>query len=231
MARLSIEAIINRTEYSIGMNSVNKFNQNLWLSRSKAVPLCSALLLLGLMSSPLRAADYNLDPTHSFIEWRVQHLGYSWLYGRFNDIQGRFSWDAAEPQQASIEVEIDTASIDSNHATRDRHLRGKKYLHSAQFSKASFKSLSYKGDESAGELEGELTLHGISKVIRFRVERLGEGPDPWLGYRAGFIGHTSIDRRDFDITEDIGPDSFSVELILAIEGIRIPKRAHKPKNR
>ncbi len=214
---------------------MNKYHRCLGLSWNRGAGLFGALLLLlvllSLLASPVRAANYNLDPTHSFIEWRVQHLGYSWLYGRFNGIQGRFSWDAAEPQQASIEVEIDTASIDSNHATRDRHLRGEKYLHSADYPKATFKSLSYKGDESAGELEGELTLHGISKRIRFRVERLGEGPDPWLGYRVGFIGHTSIDRRDFGISEDIGPASFQVELTLAIEGIRIPKRAHKSKHR
>lgn len=166
------------------------------------------------------AAEYTIDHTHSFIEWRVQHLGYSWLYGRFNDVTGSFTWDEKKPGKSVIEVEINTDSIDSNHALRDKHLRDKKYLNVKKFPEATFKSTAYTGTADKGVLEGVLTLHGVSKPVSFEVTRLGEGNDPWGGYRAGFEGHVTLDRRDFGIEEDIGPKSFLVELSLGIEGIR-----------
>jgi polyisoprenoid-binding protein YceI len=75
-------------------------------------------LTLGAASAPLAAAEYALDPTHSFVEFRVQHLGYSWLYGRFNSLEGTLQYDAGDPAASRVAVTIDTASIDSNHAER-----------------------------------------------------------------------------------------------------------------
>jgi len=182
------------------------------------------------LASPLWAADYKVDGTHSFVEWRVQHLGYSWLYGRFNDISGDFSWDESNPAAAVIKIEIDTASLDSNHALRDKHLRGSKFLNVKQFPKATFVSTGFVGDAKGGSLSGDFTLHGITKRISFDVEKLGEGPDPWLGYRAGFIAKTVIDRRDYGIDEALGPMSNLVELELGVEGVRIQARKkHKQK--
>jgi len=191
--------------------------------------LLTTSFLLAL-SSPVWAADYKVDGTHTFVEWRVQHLGYSWLYGRFNDISGDFSWDESNPAATVIDIEIDTASLDSNHSLRDKHLRGKKFLKVKQFPKASFVSTGFVGDAKGGTLSGDFTLHGVTKRISFDVEKLGEGPDPWLGYRAGFIAKTVIDRRDYGIAEDLGPMSNRVELELGVEGVRMsPHKKHKQK--
>ncbi|MGV6807066.1 MAG: YceI family protein [bacterium] len=178
-----------------------------------------ACLLLSF-SAVSWADEYLIDDTHTFVEWRVQHLGYSWLYGRFNDIRGRFVWDEQSPEDSVIEVEIQTGSLDSNHALRDKHLKGQKYLETKAFPVATFKSTSYKGDANVGTVEGELTLHGVTRRISFDVQRLGQGNDPWGGYRVGFIGRITLDRRDFGIMENIGPSSWLVELDLGIEGIR-----------
>lgn len=190
--------------------------------------LAGAFLLA--LASPLWAADYKVDGTHTFVEWRVQHLGYSWLYGRFNDISGDFSWDESNPAATVIEIEIDTASLDSNHSLRDKHLRGKKFLNVKQFPKATFVSTGFVGDAKGGTLNGDFTLLGVTKRISFSVEKLGEGPDPWLGYRAGFIAKTVIDRRDYGVDEDLGPMSNLVELELGVEGVRMaPHKKHKQK--
>ena len=183
---------------------------------------------LGLMLAlGAAAADYAIDPTHSFVEWRTQHLGYSWLYGRFNNVDGRFTWDADNPAASAIEVTIDTTSLDSNHAERDKHLRGEDFLDVKKYPQATFKSTGYRGDADGGVLEGVLTLHGVSKPVEFDVKKLGEGGDPWGGYRAGFFATTQIDRRDFGIDRNLGPASNIIELELGIEGVR--EKSGQPK--
>lgn len=185
--------------------------------------LCYALIayiaaVWGLLGAVAAAAEYEIDPAHSFVEFRIQHLGYSWLYGRFNDISGDFSYDSEQPEASEIALEIDTASVDTNHAERDKHLRGEDFLDVKQYPKATFKSTGY--DPQAGVLKGALTLHGVEKPIEIKVEKMGEGPDPWGGYRAGFIGTTTLSRRDFGIDYDLGPASETLELELGIEGIK-----------
>jgi polyisoprenoid-binding protein YceI len=168
----------------------------------------------------LHAAEYRLDPEHSFVQFRIQHLGFSWLYGRFNKISGDFSHDAKNPQDNRISVQIDTASVDSNHAERDKHLRDERFLDVEKYPTASFKSTKYTGDDKGGVLQGQLNLHGINKQIDIEVKKLGEGADPWGGYRAGFIGTTTLTLKDFGITYNLGPAATTMELELGVEGIR-----------
>jgi polyisoprenoid-binding protein YceI len=174
----------------------------------------------GFLSHVAVAADYEIDPAHSFVEFRIQHLGYSWLYGRFNDLSGDFSYDAEQPEASEIDLEIDTASVDTNHAERDKHLRGEDFLNVEEYPKATFKTTQYTGDAEKGTLEGLLTLHGVEKPISIDIEKIGEGPDPWGGYRAGFIGTITLARKDFGIDYDLGSASETMELELSIEGIR-----------
>ena len=177
------------------------------------------------MCGVTHANTYKIDPTHSFVQWRVKHLGYSWLYGRFNDIKGSFSYDADEPSASSIEVIIDLASIDSNHAERDKHLRGEKYLNTDTNKMATFESIRYNGSATEGQLTGNLTLNGVSKEITIPVKRIGMGDDPWGGFRVGFEGAVTIDRRDYGYTYDLGENSNEIELQLGIEGIARSKKS------
>ncbi|MFQ5586527.1 MAG: YceI family protein [Thermodesulfobacteriota bacterium] len=170
--------------------------------------------------APVSAAEYKIDPAHSFVEFRIKHLGYSWLYGRFNALSGEFSHDPAKPELSRISVAIDTYSVDSNHAERDKHLRSKDFLDIKKYPTATFKSTKYRGSAEEGVMEGVLTLHGVSKPIKIKVKKIGEGKDPWKGYRAGFIGTVTLTRRDFGIDYDLGPASETMEFDLGIEGIR-----------
>lgn len=184
-----------------------------------------ALALAATLSLPALApaADYVIDTekAHAFIQFRIQHLGYSWLYGRFNEFDGKFSYDAENPGANKVEVNIDTASIDSNHAERDKHLRSDDFLDVKKFPQARFVSTKF-ADQGNGRatLTGELTLHGVTRPVTIEVERIGEGNDPWGGYRAGFFGTTTLKLADFGITRDLGPASQNVELMLSVEGIR-----------
>jgi len=179
-------------------------------------------LLLGLsMAFPVAAADYKLDDAHSFVTFRIQHLGFSWLYGRFDTLNGSYSYDEAKPGAAKIKVTIDTASIDTNHAERDKHLRSEEFFYVDKFPKATFVSTGYKQTgKDKGTLTGNLTLRGVTKPISIDVTQMGAGDDPWGGYRRGFSGTTTITLADFGIPYDLGPAARTAELMLTVEGIR-----------
>ncbi len=171
------------------------------------------------------AADYVIDTkgSHAFVQFRVKHLGYSWLYGRFNNFSGSFSYDENDAAASKVSVEIDTTSLDSNHAERDKHLRSSDFLDTDQFPTATFESTSYTatGDNTA-DLTGNLTLHGVTKEVTISVEHIGGGDDPWGGYRQGFEGRTTIQPGDFgiDMVGQLGPAAATVELMLTAEGVR-----------
>ena len=186
------------------------------------------LLALGITAAatlaPLtQAATYTIDTkgAHAFVQFKIQHLGYSWLLGRFNTFEGEFEYDAAAPEKSEIEVTIDTASIDSNHAERDKHLKGSDFLNVSKFPKSTFKSTGFKSTgDGEGVISGDFTLHGVTKNISFPVKLIGEGKDPWGGYRAGFEGKTTLKLADYGIDYNLGPASTHVEIELHIEGIR-----------
>ncbi len=186
--------------------------------------LTASLLIAGsVFSSSLWADDYKIDAenAHAFIQFRVQHLGYSWLYGRFNKFSGAFSYDEAAPEKASVEVTIETDSVDSNHAERDKHLRSKDFLNVKTYPQAQFASTSYTpGQDGKGLLKGDLTLNGVTKPVEIEVQFIGAGQDPWGGYRRGFEGKTKFAMADFGIVKNLGPKSKDVEMILSIEGIK-----------
>ncbi|MDQ6962954.1 MAG: YceI family protein [Mariprofundaceae bacterium] len=185
-----------------------------------------ALLLAGLLSTglalPAQAASYDIDKkgAHAFIQFKVKHLGYSWLLGRFNTFDGNFQYDEKNPNASSIKVNIDTASVDSNHAMRDKHLRSKDFLDVGEYPKSSFVSSSFHEDGKDFILKGKFTLHGVSKDIVIKGQHIGAGQDPWGGYRRGFEGHTTIKLNDYNILKDLGPASQEAELYFSIEGIR-----------
>jgi len=155
----------------------------------KLKAILATAVMLGAVQAPAQAAEYELDTRHSFVEFRIQHLGFSWLYGRFNDLGGSFSHDPESPENNAVDVQIDPARVDSK-------------------------------DAEAGTLEGELTLHGVTKPVTIDVKKVGEGESPWGDYRAGFIGTTTIDRREFGIDYDLGPAVWEMELELSVEGIQ-----------
>ncbi len=184
----------------------------------------SAALTASLFASPVaQAADYMIDTNgaHASVQFKIKHLGYSWLTGRFNTFDGKFSYDAKAPEQSSIAVNINTASIDSNHAKRDKHLRSKDFLDVSKFPVSTFKSTQFTfKNENEATVTGDFTLHGVTKSISFPVTKVGEGKDPWGGYRVGFEGKTTLKLADYGITYNLGPASTHVEINLFVEGVQ-----------
>lgn len=185
--------------------------------------LAAAMATSIFASTGAQAADYVIDTkgAHASVQFKIKHLGYSWLTGRFNTFDGKFSYDPKTPEKSSINVNIDTASIDSNHAKRDKHLRSKDFLDVAKFPTSSFKSTKFVfKSETEATVTGDFTLHGVTKSITFPVTKIGEGKDPWGGYRVGFEGKTTLKLADYGITYNLGPASSTVDLNLYVEGVQ-----------
>jgi polyisoprenoid-binding protein YceI len=178
------------------------------------------LSLSGLVFQTAVAADYKLDPSHTFIQFYTSHIGFGTIVGRFNTFDGSFNWDENNPSASSVQFTIQMDSVDTNWAERDKHLRGEEFLNVAKYPKATFKSTAYIGNADKGILKGVLTLRDVSKPVTLQVDRLGEGQDPWGGHRVGFKATTTIKRSDFGKPRNLGPKSDVVELQLFMEGIR-----------
>ncbi|MFN0217316.1 MAG: YceI family protein [Hyphomicrobium sp.] len=190
--------------------------------KSRLAPLAIIAALLAT-SLPAAAAEFVIDTkgAHASINFRIKHLGFSWLVGRFDTFSGTFNFDDKDPAASKVKVEIDAASVNSNHAERDKHLRGEDFLDVAKFPKSTFEStkVTSSGPDKA-TIVGNLTLHGVTKEVTIDATRIGGGADPWGGSRQGFEGVTKIALADFGITKELGPASKEVELTLHVEGVQ-----------
>lgn len=122
--------------------------------------------------------------------------------GRFEEVEGTVVLapeDAIE--QSRVEAVIQAGSINTSQAQRDEHLRSADFFDVESFPTLSFRSTSVRRDVS-GELiiEGELTMHGVTRVVELEATETGRGTDPWGNERTGFSAETTIDRRDFGLT-------------------------------
>jgi len=193
---------------------------NKYITKILMIIICG--IFIGL-SSLVSAAEYKLDikGTHAFIQFKIQHLGYSWIIGRFNNFDGHLTYDNTDEKASEISIIIDTASIDTNHQLRDKHLRDDKFLDVKKFPEATFISKKYKptGPKTA-ILTGDFTFHGVTESIDIEVHKMGEGNDPWGGQRVGFEGVTKFKLKDYNIEKELSPASAEVELYFTLEFIK-----------
>ncbi len=191
----------------------------------KKTAFASAIAALALVPlSQAQAADYQLDTEgqHAFVQFKISHLGFSYLLGSFETFDGQFSYDSEDLDASSAEIEVQVDSLNSNHAERDRHILSGDFLNASEFPTATFTSTGFEstGDDE-GVLTGDLTLHGETQEIEMPVTLLGEGDDPWGNSRAGFEGTTTLLLSDYGIDMSDFPEAMhEVELYVTFEGIR-----------
>lgn len=177
-----------------------------------------------LLTTGLVTADkFTIDTkgAHAFVQFKISHLGYSWLYGRFDEFSGEFEYDESMPEKANIQMTVQTASVNSNHTARDKHLRSEDFLNVQAHPTASFKSTSFtQGENGHGTMTGDLTLNGITNEQTMQVEFTGAGKDPWGGFRRGYEATTEIILSDYKIKKSLGPASEKLLLTVTVEGIK-----------
>ena len=147
---------------------------------------------------------WTLDPAHTTVGFSAKHMMFTTVRGRFNQASGRLTVDPAAPEGASLEVEIDAASIDTGVGPRDDHLRSTEFLDVEKHPKLHFRVRRVDGprlDEGAElRLVGDLTIRDVTREVALDVLYEGKGKDPWGGERMGFTATARIDRRDFGLT-------------------------------
>ncbi|MFB9868148.1 YceI family protein [Vreelandella sulfidaeris] len=191
----------------------------------KKTAFASAIAATALVPlSQAQAADYQIDTEgqHAFVQFKISHLGFSYILGSFQEFDGQFSYDSDNLDAASANINVQVDSLSSNHAERDRHILSGDFLNASEFPTATFSSTGFEPtEENQGVLTGELTLHGETQEIEMPVTLLGEGEDPWGNYRAGFEGSTTLSLSDYGIDMSDFPESMhDVELYVTFEGIR-----------
>jgi len=149
-----------------------------------------------------QAGRWVIDPTHSEVSFSVRHLMISKVRGRFARFEGALV-TGADPLAPSVEASIDVASIDTNAPDRDEHLRSPDFLDTEAHPELTYRSTGVHRDGDDLVVDGELTLHGVTRVVPLALELHGFVPESPLGdSRVGFSATTEISRKDFGITFD-----------------------------
>jgi len=191
--------------------------------KNRFCALIAAGLLAGAAVPAMAADSYKLDPSHVSVVFKVNHLGYSSLWGRFNAVSGNFVLDNANPAASKVEIVIKTESVDTNHQKRDDHLRSPDYLNSVEFPEMKFVSTSVEktGDKTA-KVHGNLTLLGVTKPVVLDAVLNAAGAHPFRKevQMAGLSATTKIKRSDFGLTYSVPAIGDDLDLFLEIEGIK-----------
>lgn len=210
--------------FSLAMGHIETFRRIRMIKRlSNSCTVLLAGIVFVFSMTAASAAEYVIDGKtggmHASIHFKASHIGISSIWGRFNNIEGTFTYDKDNISASKIEITIDPASVDTNHAARDDHLRTSDYIDVQAFPEIKFVSTSFEEiGEGMATVTGTFTLHGVSKEISFDIHRTGEG-DTYLGdYRVGFEGTLVLALEDYDIS--LAPAPSQLELVVAIEGVR-----------
>lgn len=161
---------------------------------------------------------YKVDNVHSSVLFSVRHNNVSNFYGRFNKVDGSFNI----AEGGSLDISVDADSVDSNNASRDKHLRAADFFSAAEFPAITFKSNTLKKTgENTFEASGELTLRGTKKPLTVTITETGRGTGRGNKQVAGFETRFTIKRSEFGVSYQVGPGlSDDVTLIVSLQGAK-----------
>ena len=170
------------------------------------------------------AGTWTIDPVHSEVSFVVRHMMVSKVRGRFDKFEGTVT-TAPDPLQSTVTATVDLSSVNTGNETRDNHIRSEDFFHIEKHPTMTFRSTGVRPDGSNFLLDGDLSLHDVTRPVTFKLEVNGFGPDPFGGTRAGFSASGEINRHDFGVSYN-GPVpgggvvvSEKVSITLEIEGV------------
>lgn len=188
------------------------------LVMTAAVGICS-------VASSVRAADeYKYDNVHSSVSFKARYFDISWIHGRFNEVEGKFSIDKEKPENSKFELTIKADTVDTNNKARDEHLRQADYFDTKQFPTIEFKSTSVKPGTGGYEVTGDFTMHGVTKKVTFVMAASKEVEMKQMGKevrRMGFSTELKLKRSDFKFDpKGIGPIGDEAVVLIDCVGAR-----------
>jgi polyisoprenoid-binding protein YceI len=167
-----------------------------------------------MLSLPVTAtpSTWQIDPQHASAQFAVKHLMISTVRGAFHGVTGTINWDDADITKSTIDVTIDTTTVDTREPKRDAHLKSPDFFDVAKFPTMTFKSKKVE-PASAGKLKvtGDLTIRGVTKEVVLDVD----GPtaaikDPWGNTRVALNATTAVNRQDFGVKWNANMDGGGV---------------------
>jgi polyisoprenoid-binding protein YceI len=176
--------------------------------------------------------QWDIDVGHSAIHFWVRHMVISKVHGRFAKWAGALQLDTQDLTRSSVDVRVETASIDTQVADRDTHLRSADFLDVAKFPQLTFRSKRIEKAGDAYRVTGDLELHGVTREVTLDAEFAGTGKDPWGNERAGFSAKASLDRREFGLVWNAAVEAGGVlvgeKVEITIELEEVKKAATAP---
>lgn len=179
-------------------------------------------VLFALSTGVTMAESYKIDPTHTYPNFTVNHLGFSTMHGQFAKTSGSLEYDKASGT-GSVNIVIDASSIYTGLKKRDDHLRSPDFFNVIEFPEITFKSTSAKLSNDTGKIEGDLTIMGVTKSVTLDVSKIHCGKHPFnpkLTEVCGFDATTKVMRTDFGMKYGIPKIGNEIKISLEVEAVR-----------
>lgn len=183
--------------------------------------LVAAIVVAAAGQTTFAADEYAYDPVHSSVSFKARHLDISWIHGRFNEVEGKFTLDRQDPSKSTFTLKIKVDSVDTANKARDEHLRQPDYFDTKQFPTIEFKSTSTKAIAGGYEVTGDFTMHGKTKKVTVVLK--GGKEIEFKGKKiVGFSTEISLKRSDFDFDKSqIGLIGDEALIFIDCEGVRM----------
>jgi polyisoprenoid-binding protein YceI len=176
--------------------------------------------------------DYTLDLAHTRIGFSARHAMVTKVRGQFNEFNGSAFLDAENPANSKVEITIKAASIDTRNADRDAHLRSNDFFAMDEYPEITFRSTRVEAvGENKFDVTGDLTIRGTTKPVTINFELNGSVVDPWGGFRVGFEGQATINRKDWGVSFNAALEaggvmvSEKVNLEFEVEAVKVKAEA------
>ena len=192
------------------------------LNRRTLAPIALSLALLGATAAQAEPVAYTLDPTHTQVDFRWQHLGLSTPAASMDQVQGTLNWDAANPTRSSVRVTMPVAGVRTRVAALDEHFRSAPYFDAAAHPNVTFESTRVERARGANRyrVHGNLTIKGITRPVVLDARLNAAKPHPMFKAPAvGFNATGSVKRSDFDMKESLPMVSDRIELNITAEAV------------
>jgi len=184
--------------------------------RKNLVALVLATCAMAGIGMVAAGDDYAIDPAHSGVTFQIRHADVSWIPGRFNEFSGECSLDTADPSKSSFKLSIKTASVDTNNAKRDGHLKTGDFFNATQYPTIEFASTAVAPIEGGYQVTGNLTMHGETKPVTFELKGGKMTEFPKGTPRTGYTTQFKVKRSDYGIASKVGEKMLSDDVYVTI---------------
>lgn len=162
------------------------------------------------------AGKFNIDPSHTTVDFIARHLMIAKVRGTFSGVSG-IVVVGERPEDSSIEVSVDLATVNTRDEGRDTHLRSADFFDVEKYPTMTYRAAKIRRHGDRWVADGELTIHGVTRALALTFEFLGSVTDPWGGSRIAFSAEGELDREDFGLTWNAALETGGVVVGKAIK--------------